>query len=124
VFLHHVVIVEKPLAGGADVCGPVGGGGEPSVGVVEDDPGGVEPREEGRASAATGAGQPLAGGKLPGALGEVLGSEQLAADRAGDEVLTGGGAPAGPSEDPGQFQRGDGRASRGTRARACRLAAV
>jgi hypothetical protein len=61
VILDHVVVVEQPFAGGADVGPPVGGGGKPGVRGLEDPPGAVEAVEQwGPAARALPPVQPLA----------------------------------------------------------------
>jgi hypothetical protein len=92
VLLDHVVVVEQPFARGADVEPAVGAGGEPVVGVLQDGARAGEPGEERGPPSPPGGRQPLAGGEVLRPLGEVLGPEQLAADRAGEEVLPPRGA--------------------------------
>ena len=80
------------------------------MGAFEDAAGVVEPGEERRPPAARPRlGQPLPGGQVLGALGQVLGAEQLAADRAGEQILAGVGAGPEPAEDgAAEGQRIDG----------------
>jgi len=89
VLLHHVVVVEQPFTGGADVQGTVRGG-EPALGFLEDPAGSVEPREKwGPSPSPSSDRQALTGGDLPGPLGQALGAEQLAPDGAGEPILAG-----------------------------------
>jgi hypothetical protein len=96
VLLHDVVVVEQPVPGRAEVGALVGGSGEARVGALQDAAGAFEAGEQGRAPPAAGSRrrETLAGGRDLGALGEVLGAEELAVDRAGEEVLAGIGAAA------------------------------
>ena len=112
VLLHHVEVVEQPLARRADVDVAVGGGREPLVRIVEDAAGLVQPGEEPRAPAGGLGRNPLLPRDGPGPLGEVLGAQQLAADRAGEQIVRGGG---GSGEEAGKAkgsQRGAGRSGR------------
>jgi len=91
VLLQHVVVVEQPLTGGADVFGlaPIRGG-EPGVGILEDLAGAVETGEKWCLPPSPSSGrQALTGRDLPGPLGQALGAEQLAPDRPGEPILAG-----------------------------------
>ena len=107
VLLHHVVVVEQPLAGRTHVGTPsligvgVARGGEPAVGVFQDAPGVVEPGEERGAPDRPLDRQPLTGRHLLGPLGQVLGAQQLAADGAGEAILAGIRADEGHDEGEG-----------------------
>jgi hypothetical protein len=92
VLLHDVVVVQQPLAGGADVDGPVGRRGEPVVSVLENGTGAVQAGEERGASSGWPDDETLPGGQVLRALGQVLGAQQFPADRARQEVLPGGRA--------------------------------
>ena len=81
-------VVEEPFPGGADVQIPVDGVGEAGVRVVEDATCLVEPGEQGRVAAfLSRASQALGGGDRAGAIAEMLGAEQVTADRAGEQLL-------------------------------------
>ena len=88
--LDHVEVVEQPLAGRPDVVVPLLGGGEPVVGVGEDPAGLVESREQVVTGPGGPRGEPLPLREGPRALGQALGAQQLAPDRAGDELVEGG----------------------------------
>jgi hypothetical protein len=93
VFLNHVVIVEQPLAGWANIghavaiSVPVADCGKPAMRVFEDAAGVIEASEQWRASGPSPDSQSLAGRDLLGPLGQVLGTKQLAANGAGEAVL-------------------------------------
>jgi hypothetical protein len=108
--LDDVVVVEQPLAGGADVNPAIGGGGQAGLRIVEDAAGPVQPGEERGASAGGPGGEPLAFGQVLRPLGQVLGAEQLAADGSREEPL-GGVRAAGENtgEESGRSQRGNGK---------------
>jgi mannose-6-phosphate isomerase-like protein (cupin superfamily) len=91
VLLDDVEVVEQPVAGGSDVDVLVGRGGEPRVGVIEDQPGAVESGEQRRTAAAAvvAAAEPLAGGDLPCPIDQVFDAEELAADRTREQLLAG-----------------------------------
>jgi hypothetical protein len=80
VLLHHVVVVEQPLAGGADVpdVPDVPGAvrvGEPGVGVLEDLAGSIEtPEEWGLPPGSPTDSDALTGRDFPGPLGQALGA--------------------------------------------------
>jgi len=81
------------------------------VGALENAPGAVEAVEEG--SAPPGALppiQPLARGEGVGPLAQMLGTEQLATDGAGEQILSGIGTTAGDEtgSEPGRLERTDG----------------
>src|SRR4029077_11947300 len=110
--LDDVKVVQEPLARGSHVYVMVGGAGEAGVRGVQDPPRLVEASEEARSRPpAAGSGQALPGRHRPGAIREVLGAEQLAADRTAEQ-LVGGVRAAG--EEAGQARRrrcgSDGRA--------------
>jgi hypothetical protein len=119
--LDHVVIVEQPLAGGADVDATVGGGGEAGLRIVQDAAGPVQSGEERGAPPGAPGGESLALGQVLRAFGQVLGAEQLAADGPGEEGL-GRVRAAGENtgEESGRSQRGNGkpREEGGTQCRA------
>ena len=80
--------------------------------MIEGAAGVVEPGEE-RSAAPVGRNlrEPLPGGRVLGALRQVLGAEQLAADRAGQQILAGIGArseSAGEGAANGQRIDGEG----------------
>ena len=90
VLLHDMEVVEQPFARGADVEITVGRGREACVGVVENPAGAVEPGEQGGVAPAAGAThEPLSGRDGAGAVAEVFGAQQLAADRTGKQLLAG-----------------------------------
>jgi mannose-6-phosphate isomerase-like protein (cupin superfamily) len=91
VLLDDVEVVEQPVARRADVDFLVGRGGQPRVGVIEDQPGAVETGEErgATAPAMVAAAEPLAGRDVPGAVDQVLDAEQLAANRAREQLVAG-----------------------------------
>jgi len=85
-----VVVVQQPLAGGAYTGPAVGGGGQLVVGVLQDPAGLLQPdQQRGAPAGALPAGEPLSGGDDLGPFGQVLGAEQLTANRAGEQVLAG-----------------------------------
>jgi mannose-6-phosphate isomerase len=98
--LDDVKVVEQPFTRRADVEVLIGGGGEPRVRLVEKAARVVEPCEQGRMTT-TPAGSRDALGRRDGTspIGEVLGSEQLAANRARQQLF--GGAPTA-GEKPGK----------------------
>jgi hypothetical protein len=87
VLLDHVEVVQQPLPGGADVEIPLRGLREPVVRVGQDAAGIVEPLQQAVAGARRPLGQPLGPGQLARALREELRAEQLATDRACEELL-------------------------------------
>jgi hypothetical protein len=88
VFLHHVKIVQQPLAGGADVYAAVGSGGQLGVDRVQDFPGFVQANEQRCLSAPLpGILQPLSSRDGASPLVEMLDAEQLALDRSGTEMV-------------------------------------
>jgi hypothetical protein len=89
VLLDDVVVVEEPVGGRSDVQRLRLGRAERRVGVVEDAPRLVEPRQQPRGLRARRM-VALSAGELAGAGGELLGAEELAPDGPGDEVLYGG----------------------------------
>ena len=101
--LDDVEIVEQPLAGRADVHLAVGGVGQPLVRLVQDAAGLVQPDEEAGASARGPGRDALGARERSRTLAEVLGTEQLAADRAGEKLVGGGG---GPGEQARQARQG------------------
>ncbi len=110
VLLHHVIVVQQPLAGGADVGAAIGGGGELGVRVIQGAAGVVEPGEERRAPPVRRhLREPLPRGHVLGPLGQVLGAEQLAADRAGQQIVADVGARSeSAGEGAANVQRIDG----------------
>jgi len=110
VLLDHVVVVQQPLTRGPDVLAAVGGGGEPRVGILQNSAGAVETRQE-RSPAPAGArdGQPLLRGQGLSPLTEVLGPEQLAADRPREQIFAGVRATSDETgEEAARIQRRDG----------------
>ena len=107
--LDDVVVVEQPLAGGADVDAAIGGGGEPGLRIVQDAAGSVQAGEERGAPAGGPDREPLALGQVLRALGQVLGAQQFAPDGTGEEAL-GRVRAAGENtgEESGRSQRGNG----------------
>jgi hypothetical protein len=91
VFLDDVEVVEQPITRGADVDVLVCCGGQPRMGVIEDQPGAVEPGEQrGPAATATvAAAEPLTGGDVAGAVDQILDAEQLAADGTREQLVAG-----------------------------------
>ncbi|MFL5517933.1 MAG: hypothetical protein ACJ8DJ_17375 [Gemmatimonadales bacterium] len=89
VFLDDMVVVQQPLTGRTDVPPTGGRGGEPRVGIFQNPAGAVEACQQGSPppAGAGGAGQALLRGQGLGSLTEMFGTEQLAADRAGEEVF-------------------------------------
>jgi hypothetical protein len=110
VVLHHVIVVEQPFAGGADVQAPVGGGAEARVGALEDAPGAVEAVEERRPPAGPFSPvEPLPRREGMGPLAQMLGAEQLATDGTGEQVLASiGTAWDDAGSEPGRLERSDG----------------
>jgi len=109
VLLHDVVVVQQPLAGGADVGAPIGSRGEARVRVLEDAAGAVEAGEEWGAPAGAPGDEALPDGQILRALAQALGAQQLAADRARQEVFAGARAAREEAgEDAGRLQRRDG----------------
>jgi hypothetical protein len=74
---------------------PLLGRGKAVVGVGDDPAGLVEPVEEAVPGAGGPRGDPLRPGYCPRALRQELGTEQLASDRAGEELVEGGAGAAG-----------------------------
>jgi len=98
VFLDDVVVVEQPFARRPDVDLGIRGGGQAPLRVVEDAAAAVEPCEQrGRPPAAARGGEPLDPRDRLRPLREAIDAEQVAADRPGEQVLTGIRAPR---EDP------------------------
>ena len=115
VLLDDVEVVEQPLARGSDVHIAVGGGGETRVRVVQNAAGLVQPGEE-AGSPPTGAAldQTLAGRHRAGTIREVLGAQQLAADRPAEHLVRGIDATGEDAGEEGRRRCGsDGRASEG-----------
>jgi hypothetical protein len=102
-------IVEQPFAGGAHVGSAVGGGRELGIDVVQDFPRLVEPVEQREMTPlARRLGEPLRSGDGPGALGQVLGAEQLALNWPGAQVIPAvGGSCSGLGTKAGKFDWGD-----------------
>jgi hypothetical protein len=92
VLLDDVRVVEQPIAGRPDVLFGVGGGREADASAREDAAGALEPGEQGR-SAVTLRERAEDLGPRDGsrALGEPFGAEELASDRASEEVERRGG---------------------------------
>ena len=86
VLLNDVIVVEQPVAGGADVAPGIGRGQQPAMGIGEDASGGIEAREE-RGAPPAALREPLRFRERPRALGESFGAEQVTADRAGQDGL-------------------------------------
>jgi hypothetical protein len=84
-----VVVVQQPLTRGPDVLAAVGGGGEPGVGILQDPAGAVETLQQGSPPPPSpgGAGQALLRRQGLGPLTEMLGAEQLAANRAREQIF-------------------------------------
>ncbi len=88
VLLHHVVVVEQPLARRPDVHVAVGSRREAVVGVVQDAPGLREAGQQGSLPAPPHRrGQALRAGDGAGLLGELVGAQQLAPDGAREELV-------------------------------------
>lgn len=94
-----MIVVEQPLAGGADIQASVRRGAQARMGVLQDPPAVVEPVEErGPAADPLAPVQPLPGSQGEGSLRQMLGAEQLAADGAGKQILAGLGTAWDESE--------------------------
>ncbi len=88
--LHHVVVVEQPLARRPDVRSRRRRAHQPRVRVGQHLPGDVEPAEQPRlARSLRERADDLRASQAPRALGEAVGAEQLALDRTREEVLRG-----------------------------------
>jgi hypothetical protein len=88
VFLNHVEVVQQPLSGGAHIDLASGAGHEPLVGVIQDATGLIQPREEPGATAFGSLQRnPLPSGHRPGSIGELFGTQELAPDRASEEIV-------------------------------------
>jgi hypothetical protein len=85
--LDDVIVVEQPFAGRSDIGSLVGRGRQARVRAFEETAGSVEPGQKRGAAAGLRGGQSLAPGDFAGALGQVLRPQELAVDRAGEEVL-------------------------------------
>jgi hypothetical protein len=109
VLLQHVVVVEEPFTGRADIFDTVRGG-EPVVGFLEDPAGAVETPEKRCLPPSPSSGrQALTGRDLPGPLGQTLGAEQLPADRPGEPILASVRPEQGSEEGEGAARaQGDG----------------
>ena len=93
-FLDDVIVVEQPFARRPDVDLGIRGGGQAALRVVEDAAAAVEPCEQRRCPPAAARGrEPLdpRDGLRP--FREAIGAEQVAANGAGEQVLTGIRAP-------------------------------
>jgi hypothetical protein len=92
VVLDHVVVVEQPFPGGADVDAPIGRAGEPVMRDLQDPARAVEAIEQGSPpTRLLSPVQPLAGRQALGALGQMLGAQQLATDRPREQIFAGVG---------------------------------
>jgi hypothetical protein len=90
VVLQDVVVVEQPVAGGADVAPERGGGGQPLVGFLEDPAGpGNAGEERGPPPCAAAGGQVLCDRYRLGPFPEVLGAQQLSPDRSREQLFAG-----------------------------------
>jgi hypothetical protein len=86
VLLDDVEVFEEPGARGADVRAGARGRAQTGVGILEDLAGGLEPLEQRRMSVRlVRARERLGAREVAGALGEAVGTEQLAPERAGRE---------------------------------------
>ena len=96
--LNDVIVVQEPLTRGAHLDATADARGEPRVRVVEEQSGVTESEEE-RAlpRSASSWGETLALGDRPRAVCELIRSQELATQRAGEEVLSSGDAS---SEEP------------------------
>jgi hypothetical protein len=103
VLLHHVRIVQQPFSGGTDVDVVVGGGRQAVVRVLEDPAGLVQADEQAGAAAGGLGDDPLSARQGAGPVAQVLGAEQLAADRAGEKLV---GRRGGPGKQTRQARRG------------------
>jgi len=83
-------VIQQPLAGRADVVVTLRGQGKAVVRVGYDAASQVEPLEEPVARARWARGEPLTLRQRPRALGKMLGAQQLAPDRTGEELVEGG----------------------------------
>src|SRR5690606_16725054 len=93
VLLHHMVVVEEPLAGGADLGILVHGAQQALACLGQDDAGTVEPAEQRRLPPRA-TGQALAARQGVGPLRQALGAEEFALDRPGEDALVRVGAAA------------------------------
>ncbi|HEY7612140.1 MAG TPA: hypothetical protein VH764_04045 [Gemmatimonadales bacterium] len=80
-------IVQQPFAGGADVVAAPLGRRQPVVRVGEDAAGLIEAVQEAVAGAGRTLDEPLRLGQRSRPLGQTLAAEQLAPDRAGEELV-------------------------------------
>jgi hypothetical protein len=110
VLLDHMVVVQQPLAGGTYADTAVCRGVEPGIGVLQDLPVLLQSDQQWRPAWPASGREPLRHGHHLGPFGQVLGAEQLAPNRAGQEILSGIG-PEERSEDgkgPAQIERDGG----------------
>ena len=106
VLLHHVQVVEQPFPGGPDVVVPLRRLGEPVMRVGEDLPGLVQAIQQPMARPRRLCREALAARHGPGLLGQALGAEQLAPDRAREQLVHGRlGRDAGKAAGEGGRQR-------------------
>ena len=77
--------------------------------LVEDPAGLLQPHEKTRAAARGLGGHPLRAREAPGAIAEMLGAEQLAADRAREELLGRNGGSGEQARQAGRGQTGSDR---------------
>jgi hypothetical protein len=110
VLLDDVIVVEQPVASGADVEAAVRGRGEAGLRIVQDAAGPVQAGEEWGATAGGPEGEPLALGQVLRALAQVLGAQQLAMDGPGEKGLARVRAAREDTvEESGRSQRGNGK---------------
>ena len=116
VLLDHVDVVQQPLAGRADVVIALGRRGQPVVGIGHDPPGLVEPIQQATPRARGARGEALCLRHRSGAVRQVLGTEELAPDRPGDELVE-GWTDGGPAKTAGQDGTEGGSGDGGSRLR-------
>ena len=102
-------VVEQPLAGGTDIDLVVGGRRQAAVRVLEDPAGLVQPDEQAGAASGGPGDDALGARQGAGSVAEVLGAEQLAADRAGEKLV---GRRGGSGKQTRQARRGQGDADK------------
>jgi hypothetical protein len=88
-----VEVVEQPFAGGADVDFAVRGRGQAIVRILEDPACLVQPDQQARPAARRLGDDPLGARERPRTVAQVFGAEQLAPDRAGEQLVRRGRRP-------------------------------
>jgi len=99
VLLDDVEVIQQPFAGRADVDITVGGFRQPGVNVIQDPAGLIEPPQQpgpaGRR--ATSLYDLLSGRDRLSPFGEMLGAQQLTADRTGEQLIGSAGTAGAES---------------------------